>query len=61
MRECTFLVDCPISQVLKKDIDKKTMFKNICIGEFVQCYRWKLRSSKQDVPITLMPDGTYMK
>jgi len=55
---CPHLAVCPVFETLCREDEDETFITRYCTGEFAECARKALMDAGEQVPLTLMPDGT---
>lgn len=62
MEECEFLAKCPIYARFRFEGMKNIFIQSYCKGPMQdRCARKKLKKEGKEVPITLLPNGVYLK
>ena len=61
--KCPYLGECPIFSTYIDSQEKifTKILDTYCCNNYKKCARYKLKSKNKKVPITLLPDGSYIK
>ncbi len=61
MSDCEFLEKCPIFARFSSEGTANYWINMFCKGKNEKCERKKLRLAGQEVPQTMLPNGTHLK
>ncbi len=60
MADCEFLEKCPIFNRFRSEGIANVWIGKYCKGSNADCERRKLRESGGQVPVTMLPNGSYL-
>ena len=57
---CEYMDKCPMFQKFEAESILRFWIQNFCKGEHEKCQRKVLRKAGKEVPLNLLPNGTFL-